>query len=356
MFKESRGNLRIRENLDVTWRLKDQERQGQGKIFNISTSGVLLETQNDFSPSPGDIFNLDSFSNGTDHFLPPEGRLVWSQRKNSRRVLCGLEFVHPEEKILTKLRERIQHKITESTNNRKMKSILGVVLFLIMLLTAFFIVKEQNRLFQSIEESSRTMLNAFDQQTVLTRNYAKLYHQTAETLTAVTRELDSSKALVRQSQDHLTQAKKENGDLQNQLAALNNPSNLTAENQAAFNKTKEALEEQIALLNEKNSQFANELAQLKEQMRSFEGNIQNLDEGRAMIHLFQNRLKLVKNKMAYFKQEAYHAKEAAQKQRDQALTLKGNRGYLVKNGETLKEKFPFTSGDKKIQIDVSFVE
>ena len=245
----------------------------------------------------------------------------------------------------------------ESINNQKMKSILGVVLFFIMLSMAFFIVKEQNLLFQSIEESSRTMMSASDQQAVLTRNYATLYHQTAETLTALTKELDSSKALVQQTQNLLAQAKKENADLQNQLTALNHASNLPTENQAAFNKTKEELEEQIVILNEKNFQFANELAQLKKQLRSFEGDIQNLDEGKAMISLFGNKVKLVKTKMISLKREAQHAKEAARKQRDQALALKGNRGYFVKNGQILqKDKTPFTTGDKKIQINVSSVE
>ncbi len=357
MFKESRGSLRIRENLAVTWRLKDRGYQGQGKIFNISTSGLFLETKNDFSPSTGDILNIDSFLNGSDNFLPQEGRLVWSQRKNNRHVLCGLEFVAPEEKTLAKLRERIQQKIMESTNNRKMKSILGSVLFLIMLSMAFFVIKEQNLLFQSIEESSRTMMSTSDQQAVLTRNYAALYHQTAETLTAVNKELDSNKALLQQTQYLLSQAKKENADLQNQLAALNNPSNAQAENQAVFNKIKEGLEEQIAILNEKNLQFANELAQLKEQLRFFEGNIQNLDEGKATISLFQNKLKLVKTKMNGLKREAYNARKAVRKQRDQALALKGNRGYLLKDGQTLqKEEIPSAIGGKKIQIDVSFVK
>ena len=357
MLKESRGNLRIRENLAVTWRLKDRERQGQARVSNISTSGLLLETQNDFSPFPGDILGIDSSLEGVDNFLPQEGRLIWSQRKNSRKVLCGLEFVNPEEKILTKLRERIQQRITESTNNRKIKSIAGVILFLIMLSMTFFIVKEQNFIFQSIEDSSQRMMAAFDQQAVLTRNYAILYHQTVETLAVVNKELDSSKALVQQTQDLLSQAKKENADLQNQLAALNNPSNLSAENQIAFNKTKETLEEQIAVLNEKNSQLANELAQLKGEMRFLEGDIQNLNEGKATIGLLHSKLKLVKTRMTNLRREAYYAREAAQKQRDQALALKGNRGYLVKDGEIFKaDKTPFNADDKKIQIDVSFVE
>lgn len=357
MFKESRGSLRIKENLDVTWRMKDRQQQGQAKISNISTSGLLLEAQNDFSLSPGDILHIDSFLSARDNFLPQEGRIVWSQRKNSRRVLCGLEFVAPEEKTLAKLRERIQQKIMESTNHRKMRSIAGAALFLIMLSLAFFIVKEQNLIFKNIEESNRMMLNASDQQAVLTRSYAALYHQTAETLTAVTKELDLSKALLQETQDLLSQAKMENTDLQNRLAALNNPSNLTAGNQIAFERIKEGLEQQIVILNEKNFQFANELAQLKNQLRSFEGNIQSLEEGRTTISLLHNRLKRIKSKMSSLKREAYYAKEEARKQRDQTLALKGNQGYLVKDGKTFKgSENSFPTDGKKIQIDVSFVE
>ncbi len=358
MFQEARSNLRIKEHLDVTWRVQDSDLESPGRIFNISTSGLLLEAKQKFSPLPGNIFKINSFLHGKDNFLPHEGRLVWSQKINQDRVLCGLEFVEPDETVISKLRERIQRKIMESTNNRKIKSLAGTALFVIMLGMIIFIVNQQNSVFLSMEEANQMMMSAADRQAGLTRNYMVLYHQTVDTLASITKELDSTKNILAQTQDFLTQAKKENADLQNQIALLNAPGNIVAQNQGQTSQAQNELEKQVALLNEKNAQFASELAQLKDQMRSFEGDIKSLDEGKAMITLFHSRVKLVKTKMVYLKREAQFARISAQKERDRLLSLKGNKGFLVRNGEAFREDRTAqpASGDKKVNIDVSFVE
>ena len=146
--------------------------------------------------------------------------------------------------------------------------------------------------------------------------------------------------------------------MQNQIALLNAQNNTVAQNQVQTSPAQSELEKQVALLNEKNAQFASELSSLKDQMRSFEGDIKSVDEGKAMITLFHNRVKLVKTKMTYLKREAQFARIAAQKERDRLLALKGNKGFLMKNGEAIKEDKTAqpASGDKKVNIDVSFVE
>ena len=246
----------------------------------------------------------------------------------------------------------------ESTNNRKIKTLVGAGLFIVMLGMLIFVVNQQNLVYQSMEEANQMMMSASDGQASLTRNYMALYHQASDALAKVTQELDATKTVLTQTQDLLAQAKKENADLQNQMALLNAQGNTVLQNQIQTSQTQSELEKQVALLNEKNFQFAGELSQLKEQMRSFEGDVKSIDEGKSMIALFKNRLKLVKTKITYLKREAQFAQIAAQKERDRLLTLKGNKGFLLKDGQALKEEKTAQppSGDKKVNIDVSFVE
>ena len=343
---DTRANLRVKDNVDVRWRVQGSEFQGTGRVANLSTSGLLLEARKNFSPSAGHIFKIDSVLEGKDDFLPHEGRLVWSRPKSQDRVLCGLEFIEPDETVISKLRERIQKRIIAATNSRRIRSWIGTILFIIMFLMVAFIVKQQNLVYLGLEDATRMMMTAADQQASLTRNYMTLYHQTLDNLTKVTKELDSTKLVLSQTQDILTQTKKENADLQNQIALLNAQG--TPVPQYTPSPHQAELENQVALLNEKNNQLNNELGQIKEQLRSLEGDVSSLEEGKSMITLFKTRLKLVKTKMNYLKREAQFARVSAQKERDRILTLEGNQGYLWKNGEKTAQQ-----PDKKINIDVS---
>ncbi len=77
-----------------------------------------------------------------------------------------------------------------------------------------------------------------------------------------------------------------------------------------------------------------------------------MDEGRSLISLFQNKIKLVKSRMRNIAQEAYFAKIAAQKERDRLALLNGNNGFLTHNGEVQKPK----DTNKNFSIDVKMVQ
>ncbi len=360
MMTEARRSFRIKEKLPVQWQNEEKKFSGHGTIRNISTTGALLEISGGF-PFASEIgsLSLTPQFHGETNFLPNKARLVWNQRKNDEAAWWGLEFIDPLEAPLASLRERIQTKIMDATKKRKFISVMGVISLFVLVGLMVFVLKEQQSTYQVIESSADLMMNAFQQQASLTRNYVELYHQSQEDLATATKDLAATKAFLEQTEALLTETKQQNATLQNQIALLKDQTNLPS----AVNESPEAiqsqkdLENQIALLNEKNSQFSTEITTLKEQMQALTGDVKSLEEGRDMISLFHNRLKLVKAKMHYLKQEARYAKIAAQKERDRILLMRGNKGFLVKKGAPAQTvNGSQKSDDKNVDIDVSFIE
>ena len=80
IFNEARNNLRVKERRKIDWRVNDGDIQGRGQIRNISTSGMLLETNSNFIPTQGARFSFDT-SLGHDNFIPQNGKLVMASKK-----------------------------------------------------------------------------------------------------------------------------------------------------------------------------------------------------------------------------------------------------------------------------------
>ena len=94
-----------------------------------------------------------------------------------------------------------------------------------------------------------------------------------------------------------------------------------------------------------------QLAQLKSQLRVFQAEFSNLDEGRSLIVLFQNKIKFIKSRMRYLKQEAFFARVEVQKEKDRLAVLNGNSGFILRNGQIQNP-----NGTKKsFAIDVKIV-
>ena len=107
----------------------------------------------------------------------------------------------------------------------------------------------------------------------------------------------------------------------------------------------------IKNLKDENVQVGAQLAELKNKLRAFEADFSNMEEGKSLIALFQNKIKLVNSRMRYLKQETYFAKIAAQKERDRVAALNGNSGFIVRNGEVIK-----AGASKSFAIDVKIVQ
>jgi len=241
----------------------------------------------------------------------------------------------------------------DSTKKRKIISIVGVGLCVVMTLLVGFLISQHASIIQSMMDSQQRLADSFEKEAALTRNYAALYQQTSQMLSGMRQDLDSTKSLLRETEALLTETRNKNMELQQQLTSLQSQGLQSSQG-------RQGIEQEIALLHEKNTEFTSQLAQLRDQMRSFEGDIKTVEEGNAVIASFKNKLKLVRNKIHYLKQEAFFAKEAVRRERDRVLLLQGNNGYLVKNGEIFKklQGKPSTKKDleKGVDIEVIFVE
>ena len=244
--------------------------------------------------------------------------------------------------------------------SHRIKRISGIVLSLLMIGLTAYVLKLQHDNTQILTQSSGLALDAGVSQASNYRSYVKQYketkiqlEETTRKLEAVTKELDdmtaqlnTTKGMLAQTQTMLAQAQAENNKLKEDLQSLDGIK--TGENVQNLSE----LEARIATLKAKNAQATSELSDLKVQLRAFQADFTTKEEGRTLITLFQNKIKLVKSRMHYLEQEAYFAKVAAQKERDRVAALNGNLGFLIHNGEVQKPN----SSNKSFSIDVKMVQ
>ena len=57
---ENRRHFRLKEFMDVTWKVQDLGVAGEGTVVNISSSGLLLQTDRVFKPSDDCIVSIES--------------------------------------------------------------------------------------------------------------------------------------------------------------------------------------------------------------------------------------------------------------------------------------------------------
>ena len=91
---ENRRHFRLREFIDAVWKLEGQEVSGQGTVVNISTSGLLLQTDRVFSPSDNSVLSIEL---GTENFpfAVKKGKIMWFNRIHTpqERIQCGIQFL-----------------------------------------------------------------------------------------------------------------------------------------------------------------------------------------------------------------------------------------------------------------------
>ncbi len=217
----------------------------------------------------------------------------------------------------------------------------GVVLCVVMIVLAGYVIYLQNQNTAILSASTDLALSAGEHATANYRTYVGKYKETKieldETtkkleevnrqLDQVTAELATTKGLLTQTQGMLAQAQDENVKLKKELQVLDQFRN----SQNVQNV--DELQDKIKNLKDKDSQISLQLADLKSQLRAFQADITTPEEGRSLIVLYQDKIRLVKGHMRYLKQEAFFAKIAAQKEKDRLAALNGNNGYVVHNGK-----------------------
>lgn len=95
---ENRRHFRLREFIDVAWKVTGQDVSGEGLVVNISTSGLLLNTDRVFRPTDDCVLSIESATENLP-FAAKKGKLMWFRRigTTQERYQCGLEFL-PDKK------------------------------------------------------------------------------------------------------------------------------------------------------------------------------------------------------------------------------------------------------------------
>jgi len=90
---ENRRHFRLREFIDVAWKVADQDVSGEGTVVNISTSGLLLQTDRMFRPTDNCYLSIEAGPVDLP-FAAKKGKIVWFRRINTpqERLQCGIQF------------------------------------------------------------------------------------------------------------------------------------------------------------------------------------------------------------------------------------------------------------------------
>lgn len=241
-----------------------------------------------------------------------------------------------------------------------LRKIIGLVLSVVMIVLTVYVLKLQNQNYNILSRSMDIALITSDHASVNYRTYVGKYKETKIELEETTRKLEvvksqldqvsaelaTTKGMLTQTQGMLVSAQEENVRLKQELQGLDDLRN--TENVQNINE----LQAKIKALKDRDSQVSLQLSDLKNQLRAFEGEFSNLQEGRSLIVLFQNKIRLVKSRMRYLNQEAYFARVAAQKEKDRLAVLNGNSGFILRNGQLQNPD----GTRKSFAIDVKIVQ
>lgn len=264
------------------------------------------------------------------------------------------------ETVLNQQGSKLDPGTDTQRQNLYLRRMVGVILSIVMIALTIFVVNLQNQNYNVLFKSMNIALIASDHATVNYRTYVGKYKETKieldETthklnvvksqLNQVATELAATKGVLSQTQGMLSEAQQDNIELKQELRGLDELR--ISEN---VQNTGE-LRVKIKSLKDRDSQISVQLADLKDKLRAFQAEFSNLDEGRSLIVLFQNKIKLVKSRMHSLNQEAFFARVAAQKEKDRLAVLNGNSGFVMRNGQLQKPN----GTNKSFAIDVKIVQ
>jgi len=329
---EMRRNLRVRDDAKVQWFNKEHDCSGNARILNVSAGGLCFETKGTFPVTQGEMIDFDSFLLKEGIESPFLGKLVWSQQKNTEKTVAGVEFVGLEDRVVSKLRHRVQSKISDLIKVRKTRNLFGIGLLIILGAFCGMIVNEYSNLTQRWSEFNVIALWNSARQ-------ASLQKETLNQLASVKKTLAETQTLLAKAQEENEQMLAQINQLKSQSLALG---------------ITETLETTLAALQAENGKMLAQIGELKSKLNFYERDVQSLDEGKQMINTYKGKIRNVKVKMHDLKRQAQEAKIAALKELDRILLLKGNNGYLVKDG------LAFVPGDfsaenkNRVEVNVEF--
>jgi len=115
---ENRRHFRLREFIDVAWKVAGQEDSGEGTVVNISSSGLLLQTDKMFRPSDNCVLFIESGAEELP-FAVKKGKIVWFRRIHTpqERIQCGIQFLPDRtDSSFQQWLEKKMNQLSEATN------------------------------------------------------------------------------------------------------------------------------------------------------------------------------------------------------------------------------------------------
>jgi len=264
------------------------------------------------------------------------------------------------ETVLNQQEQKLNPNADTQRQNNHLKKIVGIVLSLVMIALTVYVLNLQRQNASILYKSTDLALSAGNNATINYMTYVGKYKETKIELDETTRKLEevnnqlnqvsaelaTTKGMLSQTQVMLVSAQDENTKLKQELQGLDQLR--STENVQNINQ----LQSRIKSLKDRDSLISMQLVDLKSQLRAFQAEFSNPEEGQSLIVLFQNKIRLVKSRMHYIKQEAFFAKVAAQKEKDRLAVLNGNSGFVMRNGQMQNP-----NGTKKsFAIDVKIVQ
>jgi chromosome segregation ATPase len=256
----------------------------------------------------------------------------------------------------------MEQPINKAEQSKKVRNTVGFLLTVVMIGLTIFVLYIQNENYMTIESSTDLALNSNVKQSENYRHYVKKYSDTkaklAETQTRlskmtlelelVSKELESTKSVLSDTQNLLAQTQEENNVLKGDPTAAAKLQKI----RTAARASGQIVEKNLQDLQKKNQAYSGELAQLQNDLNNYQTNVNDLEEGKAIIQQFKLKIRAVKEKMNDLKREARLAKIAAQDEHDRQMVILGNNGYLIKDGQS---KAVAKAQEKSVEIDVQFV-
>jgi hypothetical protein len=371
---EHRASLRVQDRQEVKWTTQDGHSQGQGRIRNISSTGMCLET--DYVPNPSDKWPLSFYTNlGSQNYIPASGQLVWHRRRTGAvKQFWGIRFNDSSPDVLSKLGEKVQRGIKKENIRRKIENFLGVLVIIASIFLTVYVTWLGTEIYMSMQQSSNELLDNATQQSALTLSYAQRLEATNLELVSVRNELSYMTKLYQDNQSILASAQQELTAIKSVLAetqmllSQSTGRDLEEIQRASRQNLGQAslvLESSLAQLQQDNSKLAEEMKTLQSRLDYFEGNVKNIEEGRSLIHVFKGKIKQVKSKIRQYKRDVEDLRVAALSQKDSIRLVLGNNGYMVRNGEIVNvdmEKYRSASQEglaadaQDVKIDVTIFE
>ena len=306
---ESRRHVRVQESTRLLWHIRESGLVGQGRIRNISASGMLVELTSVNGLPDQSIFSFDSNLNDA-NYIPEAGRLVWRRKKrfSNDKYLCGFEFNGLPEVLASRLNKRVADGVKQLVSAWKINRIVSISLAITTVVLIGYAVWLGGIIFQDIYGTNQKLLVTASRQGDLIRQYQSLYADATRRLADVTLELNQTATLYQEAQNQLQSTKSE------------------------LTMVKSVLSETENLLAQAQTITAPQAAQIAVTPNA----VRSVQEGKAFIASYRDRIKEVAAQIDQIKYENHLARISALAERDRIRLMYGNQGYMAKNGQPVR--------------------